>query len=112
MKGGKRHVPLRRCVVCGNKTTKSELTRIVTTLEGAVEVDSTGKLPGRGAYVCGDGKCTQTSLKRSRMEYALRRKLTDDDWYRVTASIVTMATPQLETSARSAITLQRARYER
>ena len=90
MKTSERHVPLRKCVACGNRTTKSELTRIVVTPEGAVEVDSTGKLLGRGAYVCGDSRCAPESLRRGQMEYALRKKLTDDDWFRITVSIVTM----------------------
>lgn len=90
MKGGKRHEPLRSCVVCGNKTTKRELVRVTATRQGAVAVDPTGRLPGRGAYICADGKCSQGKLRKSRVEYALRKPLTDQDWARVTSSIEAM----------------------
>ena len=82
----KRHIPLRTCVVCGEKRPKRELTRIVATPAGPVGVDSTGKLPGRGAYVCGDSACARGSLRKSRIEHALRRALTDETWLRLLAS--------------------------
>ena len=87
MKGGKRHEPLRSCVVCGNKTTKRELVRVAATQQGAVAVDPTGRLPGRGAYICADGKCAQGRLRKGRVEYALRRPLTDEEWAGVASSI-------------------------
>jgi predicted RNA-binding protein YlxR (DUF448 family) len=82
----KRHIPLRSCVVCGAKRSKRELIRIVATPLGPVEVDLTGKGHGRGAYVCGDTGCARGSLRRNRIEYALRRRLTDEDWLKVLSS--------------------------
>jgi predicted RNA-binding protein YlxR (DUF448 family) len=90
MKCGKGHEPLRSCVVCGNKTTKRELVRVAATPQGAVAVDHTGRLPGRGAYVCADGKCARGKLRKSRVEYALRKPLTDEEWAGVTSSIEAM----------------------
>ena len=86
-KASKRHVPLRSCVNCGNRTAKGELIRIVATPQGRVEIDPTGKLPGRGAYLCADGKCVQASLKRGRIDYALRTKLKDEEWAKVASLI-------------------------
>ena len=82
----RRHIPLRSCVVCRNKRPKAELIRIVATPLGSVEVDLTGKGQGRGAYVCGDTGCAQGSLRRNRIEYALRRRMTDEDWLKVLSS--------------------------
>jgi predicted RNA-binding protein YlxR (DUF448 family) len=76
----RRHVPLRTCVICGNKTSKRELARIVATPLGAVVIDPTGRLAGRGTYVCKDGLCVHEGLKRGRLEHALRTKLKDDEW--------------------------------
>ena len=87
MTAGKRHVPLRVCVACGNKTSKRDLMRIVATPLGVVAVDPTGKMAGRGAYVCEDGRCLQKGLKRGRLEYALRTKLQDDQWVEVVAGL-------------------------
>lgn len=67
-------------MACGNKTSKSALIRIVTTPKGTVGVDSAGNLPGRGTYVCKDGHCVERSLRKGRLEYALRRRLTDTEW--------------------------------
>jgi len=93
MKSGKNHVaPLRRCVACGNRTTKRELLRIVATPLGTVEVDTAGNLPGRGAYICKDGLCAQVSLKRGRLEYTLRRGLRDEEWADVATLIESIAT--------------------
>jgi uncharacterized protein len=46
-----RKVPLRRCVVTGERFDKKELIRVVRTTEGDFVVDATGKVNGRGAYV-------------------------------------------------------------
>ncbi len=78
-----KHVPLRTCVVCGKKTAKADLTRIAATPDGPVVVDDSGKMPGRGTYVCRDGECVRGSLSKGRLEFALRRALSDEDWANV-----------------------------
>ncbi len=44
-------IPMRSCVVTGEKLQKKELIRIVRTPDGKVVVDETGKCNGRGAYL-------------------------------------------------------------
>ena len=44
-------IPMRSCVVTGEKLPKKELIRVVRTPEGDVIVDQTGKANGRGAYL-------------------------------------------------------------
>jgi len=51
--------------------------RIVHTPEDSVEVDPSGKRPGRGAYLCRQQSCWETALKRRSLEHAL--KTTFDD---------------------------------
>ena len=87
----RRHVPLRTCIICGSKAPKRSLARIVADAEGGVAVDSTGMLPGRGAYVCADGSCVDRGLKRGRLEYALRTKLGNEDWIRILAAVEAMS---------------------
>ncbi len=82
-----RHVPLRTCIICGSKAPKRSLARIVADAEGRIAVDSTGRLPGRGTYVCADGSCVDRGLKRGRLEYALRAKLGNEDWTRILAAV-------------------------
>jgi len=46
-----RKIPLRKCVITNEKLPKKELVRIVKNKEGLVQVDLSGKLNGRGAYL-------------------------------------------------------------
>jgi predicted RNA-binding protein YlxR (DUF448 family) len=87
MTASRRHVPLRTCIVCGNKTPKQSLTRVVANADGVVSLDLTGKLPGRGTYVCSDGSCIDQGLKRGRLEHALRTKLGNEEWTRILAAV-------------------------
>ena len=50
-------IPLRTCMGCNEKRTKKELIRIVKQKDGNVEVDKTGKMEGRGAYICNNIEC-------------------------------------------------------
>jgi len=64
-------VPMRSCVACGRSRAKRELIRVVRTPERQVRIDATGKLPGRGAYVCRDAQCAETGLREQRLAHAL-----------------------------------------
>ncbi len=44
-------IPLRKCVVTGERYEKRDLMRIVRTPEGLVIYDKTGKANGRGVYL-------------------------------------------------------------
>ena len=44
-------IPMRTCLVTGEKLEKKDLIRVVRTPEGNVIVDTTGKANGRGAYL-------------------------------------------------------------
>ena len=83
----RQHVPTRTCAVCGTKAPKRELDRIVVSSNSVVSVDPTGKMPGRGAYMCRDESCDRLTLSRSRLAYALRTQISDEDWTRLIASI-------------------------
>ena len=68
MKSGK--IPMRMCVGCGEMKPKSELVRVVKTTEGEIKLDKTGKLNGRGAYICREEKCLLAAQKAKRFERA------------------------------------------
>ena len=66
----------RTCVVCKTCKDKSELIRIVLKPDGSVAFDPSGKLAGRGAYLCKDQACIEAELKKSgRLSKGLRRQL-------------------------------------
>lgn len=55
-------IPQRMCVVCRNMYPKNECFRVVKTAEEYV-LDATGKLNGRGAYVCKNKACLEKCVK-------------------------------------------------
>lgn len=57
---------------------KRELIRVVRTPAGDVRVDPTGKVSGRGAYVCPTGDCVNVALRERRLEHALEASLPDE----------------------------------
>ncbi len=70
-----KRVPERMCVGCRAMRPKKELIRVVAPAEGPVSVDRTGKLPGRGAYLCPERTCLAAALKGKRLDRALKRTL-------------------------------------
>ena len=69
---------MRTCVTCRKVQAKRELIRLVNTIDGNIEIDSSGKKAGRGAYLCRDWNCWETGLKSNRLEHALRGSLTKE----------------------------------
>lgn len=73
-----KHVPVRTCVACREPGAKRGLTRIVRTPEGEVKVDPTGKLNGRGAYLCDKPSCWERALSTPVLSRALNVQFTDE----------------------------------
>jgi len=67
--------PLRMCTACREMKAKKELLRVVRTTDGTLCLDETGKLNGRGAYLCRDATCLQRALKIRAVERALKQPL-------------------------------------
>ena len=53
--------------------------RIVRAAQGTVEVDETGKKPGRGAYLHKSRECWDKALRGKVLEYALKTAITAED---------------------------------
>lgn len=81
---GKRpkHIPVRTCVVCREKAGKRTLTRLVSTPDGVV-VDPTGKMNGRGAYLCDQKQCWERAVNTDILAKALKTPLSADDRIRL-----------------------------
>jgi predicted RNA-binding protein YlxR (DUF448 family) len=62
-------IPMRMCTACREMKPKKELVRVVKTPEGEIKLDFTGKLNGRGAYICKSLEC----LKKAEKANALSR---------------------------------------
>lgn len=64
-------IPMRKCVATQEQCPKQELLRIVKTPEGTIEVDTTGKMNGRGAYLKKDVAAVELAKKRGVLSKAL-----------------------------------------
>ena len=62
--------PLRQCTGCGEMKPKRDLVRIVKTPEDKIMLDRSGKLNGRGAYICYSAECYKKAVKGKRLERA------------------------------------------
>ncbi|MFI5261317.1 MAG: RNase P modulator RnpM [Candidatus Limnocylindrales bacterium] len=67
----RRRPPTRTCVACRTERIKRDLVRVVRLPDGDLVLDPTGRRAGRGAYLCADGACWATALKRGALQRAL-----------------------------------------
>ena len=74
-----KHIPRRTCLACRQLKIKPELIRLVRLSNGIVEVDTSGKKAGRGAYLCWSPRCWEIGLKGGRLEHTLRTRLSGDN---------------------------------
>ncbi len=58
-------IPMRTCIACKANKPKKELVRIVKNAE-EIKLDRTGRLNGRGAYICDDIECAK-KLKKGKL---------------------------------------------
>ena len=71
-------VPMRTCVVSGEKCEKRDLLRVVRNNEGLVFVDDTLKDNGRGAYLKKDKDVIEKARKTKVLERHLDVKIDDN----------------------------------
>ncbi len=71
-------IPLRTCIVTGEKLDKRELLRIVKNKDNEVFVDLTGKKNGRGAYIKKDLKVLEEAKKKKSLERKLECEISDE----------------------------------
>ena len=74
----KKHIPQRTCVACREINEKRSLIRIVRTPDGVV-IDTTGRLPGRGAYLHDSKECWEKALKRGVLARSLKTEISQEN---------------------------------
>ncbi len=80
-------MPIRTCLSCRTEAPRAELLRLVVGPDGTPAIDFSGRLPGRGAYVCWQGSCLDGADARGRLSRAFRRPVTTPEpgWARAAA---------------------------
>ena len=56
-------IPMRTCIACREEKPNREMRRVVRNSEGVIQLDFSGKLPGRGAYICNSEACVKKLRK-------------------------------------------------
>lgn len=70
-------IPQRTCMGCNEKKDKNMLIRVVKSNDGEINIDKTGKMPGRGAYICDKKECLEKAIKTKRIERVFETKIDD-----------------------------------
>lgn len=70
-----RKLPLRKCTGCQEMRPKKELIRVIVTPEDRIELDTTGKKNGRGAYICPDRNCLKLARRNKGLEKSLKKAI-------------------------------------
>lgn len=71
-------IPMRQCLGCREMKPKPELLRVVRSPEGEISLDTRGKKPGRGAYICPNSECLRRAVKSRALDRALDTKIPDE----------------------------------
>ena len=70
--------PMRRCVGCMTSFPKKDVVRLVAK-EGKPVIDLSGKMDGRGAYLCRSLECFDMAVKKKRLVHALGVAMTPEE---------------------------------
>jgi predicted RNA-binding protein YlxR (DUF448 family) len=72
-------IPMRTCIACRANKPKKELVRIVKNGD-EIKLDRTGKLNGRGAYICDDIECAKKLKKGKLLNRAFSCQVSDETY--------------------------------
>ena len=76
-------IPQRQCMGCRERQNKRDMIRVVRQTSGDVTLDFSGKLNGRGAYVCPDPECLKKARKAKSLERSLETPIPEEVYDRL-----------------------------
>lgn len=76
-------VPQRTCMGCNAKKEKRELIRIVKNNNGEINIDFTGKMEGRGTYICKNEDCLNKAMKNKRITKVFEKEITKEIYEKI-----------------------------
>lgn len=68
-------IPHRQCIGCMEMKPKKELLRILKKEDGSFVLDATGKMNGRGAYVCVSQECLKKAIRSKGLDRSFKMKI-------------------------------------
>ena len=69
---------MRRCTGCMTSFPKKDVVRFVA-VDGKLVIDHSGKLNGRGAYLCKSLECFDMAMKKKRLQRALEASISAEE---------------------------------
>lgn len=84
----KKKIPIRKCTGCLQMKEKKELIRVVKTNEGEYKLDLTGKMSGRGAYICKNEECLQKAFKSKGLERSFKCAIPKDIYEKIRNELI------------------------
>ncbi|MGN1163098.1 MAG: RNase P modulator RnpM [Christensenellales bacterium] len=78
---------LRMCLCCREMMDKKELKRVVKTPEGKIMLDLSGKMNGRGAYICQKPECLKKLKKQKVLNKAFSVQIDDEIYDKIIEAV-------------------------
>lgn len=76
-------MPQRTCMGCNIKKDKKDFIRIVKSKDNEISIDKTGKMQGRGAYLCNNIECLEKAIKTKRIDRIFEIKIDNEIYERL-----------------------------
>ena len=76
-------IPQRQCMGCRERKAKKEMIRVVRGTDGTVSLDFSGKLNGRGAYICPQPDCLRKARKAKSLDRSLEVPIPEEVYDRL-----------------------------
>ena len=76
-------IPMRQCMGCRERLAKRAMIRVVRCTDGNVQLDFSGKLSGRGAYICPDMACLKKAIRSKALERSLEVAIPEEIYARL-----------------------------
>jgi len=76
-------IPQRQCMGCRERRAKREMIRVVRTPEGNVNLDFSGKMNGRGAYLCPNPECLKKAIRSKALDRSLEVEIPEEVYARL-----------------------------
>lgn len=73
-----KHIPLRKCIVCGGMMPKESLIRF-TCFSRDMALTAAGESSGKGAYICRQGACIGLLLEDRRFKKRYHSRISEAD---------------------------------
>lgn len=80
---GTKKIPVRMCVACREGKPKNEMLRIVKNTAGEIMLDFSGKLAGRGAYICNSEECIRRLRKYKLLHKTFSADVSEEVYTRI-----------------------------